>query len=342
MSRRLATAYEEERARMQALLASEDLFARIDVAYLDCVADNLALVLLHLGCRDVRTPFACQWHFDFDDAQQALPVLCRDSWAEIIAQQTGCRLHQQPLAPARCLETLGALLAAGQPALVFGNSWFIPWQPYFGRAAQEHSFVVDGISADGRRVHIADAHENRTEWGEARPTSGELPALALPVILETQSEHAGTLFLLERMGEAPQPDVRALLLANAQQVAQAQERGRFRAFADRYAQQAGEMQAARRFELALWLVARARALHALWLRDLAGQWPQLLPPAYPERYEQEVVLPWRRAREQAYLLQRRLARGRPAPGVCFTMIAEEIGPREAALAEELRACLQGA
>lgn len=327
---------------MQALLASEDLFARIDVAYLDCVADNLALLLLHLGCRDVRTPFACQWHFDFDDTRAGdLPVLSRDSCSQIIAQQTGCRVRQQPIAPASCLEVLGALLAAGQPALLFGNAFFIPWQPYFGRASQEHSFVVDGISADGRRVHIADAHENRTEWGEARPVSGELPAPALPVILDTQSEHAGTLFLLERVGEAPEPDVRALLLANAQQVAQAQERGRFRAFADQYARRSGEMEAARRFDLALWLVARARGLHALWLRDLAQRWPQLLPPAYPERYEQGVVLPWRRAREQAYLLLRRLARGRPAPGACFPIIAQEIGPREAALAEELRAWLQG-
>lgn len=38
----------------------------VDSAYLDCLNDNLAVLLLHVGVADVRTPFACQWYFDFD------------------------------------------------------------------------------------------------------------------------------------------------------------------------------------------------------------------------------------------------------------------------------------
>lgn len=325
---------------MKALIASEDLFLRIDAAYLDCVADNLALLLLHLGHQDVRTPFACQWHFGFDESKaDALPVLYRYSLPEIIAEQTGCRVYQQQLDPSNYVDALGALVERGQPVLVFGNAFFIPWLPYFGHASQEHSFIVDGISADRRLVHIADAHENTTEWGKAEPTTVELPSIALPVILKTESEHARTIFLLERVSDTPEIDVKVLLLDNARQIALAHEQGQFRAFADFYRKRSQDVSAAKQFELAIWLIARSRALHGMWLHDVAERRPDLLPHAYPDRYEKEVALPWKRAEGQAYLLIRRVARGRPAPVACFTMIEETIAPQEAALADALLAHL---
>src|SRR5579875_1348526 len=125
---------------MKALIASESFFSSIDTAYLDCVADNLALLLLYTGIRNVRAPLACQWYFAFDEAQrECLPALSRYALAEIIEKQTGCRLLQSTLDTSNYIDVLSQSIERSQPALVFGDTFFIPWLPYFGHEHQEHS-----------------------------------------------------------------------------------------------------------------------------------------------------------------------------------------------------------
>ena len=53
----------------------EPLLARVDSADLDCVCDNVALLLAHAGVADVRTPFALDWRFDLIDGSGGLPRL---------------------------------------------------------------------------------------------------------------------------------------------------------------------------------------------------------------------------------------------------------------------------
>jgi hypothetical protein len=321
---------------MNNLIESAGLFPRIDSAYMDCVEDNLALLLLHLGQQDVRTPFACQWHFSFDEAQ-SMPVLCRDSFQRRIEEQTGYRVYQKDLDIARSGEVLSAYIQKGQPTLVFGDAFFMPWLPYFGQDHHEHSFIIDGMSDDRRFVHIVDAYENTTVWGKACPIACELPLTALPVILDLESEHAKACLWLEHRGEgeAPVLNLKDMLLVNARHMIASCQQEQLQHFAYYYHALMPDMEAAKKLEVALWLITRARSLHALWLRDLASRAPMLLPDFYADCYEQQVALAWKRVCEQAYLLMQRLKRGRSLPEGCFQLIEQTIAPQEAHLAERL-------
>ncbi|HEY7416918.1 MAG TPA: hypothetical protein VH593_17160 [Ktedonobacteraceae bacterium] len=326
---------------MKTLIASESLFSIVDTAYLDCVTDNLALLLLHRGIRDVRTPFACHWHFAFHEGQNGgLPELSRSPLTEALETQTGWNVQQDVLNVADCIETLSQHLRQNQPVLVFGDAYFIPWQPYFGHDHQEHSFLIDGISEDNKFVHIVDAHENTTEWGQAQPVACDLPAMALKIILNQQSEHAQTYWWLEQCEGRLEIDLTSLLLANAQHMLAPTTRGQFEAFVRYYHEHIQDMEIARTFELALWLIGRARMLHSLWLQDIEREHPALLPLHYADRFANEVVVFWQRAREQSYLMLRRVMRGRPAPEACFSLLGQTIVPQEIMLADALFQHLQ--
>ncbi|HEU4962321.1 MAG TPA: BtrH N-terminal domain-containing protein, partial [Bacilli bacterium] len=196
---------------MKTLVDSSRLFPGVDSPYLDCVADNLAILLLHAGAEEARSPFACQWRFAFDPQRvDWLGVLFETPYPELVEHQTGCRIVRGSVDPEDSLEALRPLVEAGRPVLMFGDVYHMPWLPYFGRVHQEHSFLIDGVSEDGRMVHIVDAYDNATEWGRALPIACELPVTALPVILDLESENAKTYWVLERVEEeAPSIDLEA-------------------------------------------------------------------------------------------------------------------------------------
>lgn len=321
---------------MNSLIAYEALLPRLDSAYLDCVTCNAALLLLHAGQGDVRTPFAYQWYFAFEEnLPQAQPLLGKTSFIEAVDIWTGYRIQQARLSISNCLDVLRAFIKRGQPVLVFGDAFCMPWLPYYGHEHLEHSFIVDGIDEDEQLIHIVDAYENVTEWGHAQPVACELAAATLPDMLNREGAYAGTLLFVEKKQKGADRSIKAALLENAQQMIAAHQRQRLHTFARYYQALMPDSSAAKRFTLALWLIARVRALHGCWLDDIAEQQPALLPSLYAQHYQEQVVIPWKRASEQAYLLQRRILRGHKAPEACFSMLEEVIAAQELALAEEL-------
>ncbi|HEY0604757.1 MAG TPA: hypothetical protein VGD58_17700 [Herpetosiphonaceae bacterium] len=302
-----------------------------DSAYLDCLNDNLAVLLDHLGVRDTRTPFACQWYFDFDPAAAAHgPILESLSVEELIREQTGCTLQKCEFERGHAVEQCSAFVERGQPVLVFGDAFLMPWLPYFGREHMDHSFIVDGISADHKLLHLVDAYTNRTEWGMAAPTETCLPALALePITQDLDSPHCGSFWLMQQTAEAAPADVGALLRRNAEQMrVQARPGGPLTAFCRHYAQAITDAPAVKDFTLACWLVARARAYHQLWLSDVARAQPDLLDPGFVDLFKRDVAQPWQRVSEFAYILFRRVSQGRTPPETCFQMLAQTVRPQE--------------
>ncbi len=302
-----------------------------DSAYLDCLNDNLAVLLDHLGAPDTRTPFACQWYFDFDpaDADHG-PILANLSVEDLIREQTGCTLHKYQFERGRAVEQCSTFVKDGQPVLVFGDAYLMPWLPYFGREHMEHSFIVDGISADHKLLHIVDAYTNRTEWGMAAPTETCLPALGLePITQDFDSPHRGSFWIMQQTATATPADVGALLKRNAEQMrVQARSDGPLALFCQHYAQAITDVPAVKAFTLACWLVARARAYHQLWLSDIARAQPDLLDQRFVDLFAQDVVQPWQRVSEFAYILFRRVSQGRKPPDTCFQMLAETVRPQE--------------
>lgn len=314
-------------------------YERVDSALLDCIDDNLAVLLGHTGVEDVRTPFACQWHFAFDP-EGARPLrLARTPVEELIARHSGARIVTGTLDARPLAETCAAHAAAGTPLLLFGDAFLMPWLPYFAREHMEHSFIVDGASDDGLFVHVVDAYANRTAWGEAAPVQTELHVLGLErMVRDLESAHAGTWRTVERAEVESPWDVPALLRENAAAILRTVgEERQVERFSRHYAERAGDAEALGPFVLACWLAARARALHGLWLADVARERPHLLSEEIARRYAEEVAAPWQRASEFAYVMLRRVSQGKAAPDVCFRILEQTVAPGEVRCAQALQA-----
>src|ERR1051326_895056 len=75
------------------------LLPRVEGAYLDCVSDDLALLLAVYGVTDVCTPFAQDWRFDLTERGNGpvridLPPADQD---ELLSQRTGWRPRWRPV-----------------------------------------------------------------------------------------------------------------------------------------------------------------------------------------------------------------------------------------------------
>ncbi|TML59419.1 MAG: hypothetical protein E6G22_13060, partial [Actinobacteria bacterium] len=135
------------KARNGAFADCAALLGRVDSADLDCVCDNVALLLAHAGVADVRTPFALDWRFDLVEGRGGRPRLDLPpaSLPELLAERTGFTLEWRPVgaldeAVAEWREALGR----GEPVLVVGDAFDLPWVPYHGRKHLDHGFVVEG------------------------------------------------------------------------------------------------------------------------------------------------------------------------------------------------------
>jgi hypothetical protein len=322
-----------------ALPRTELPFEAGDSQLLDCIEDNVAVLLRQAGVKEVRTPFACEWHFAFNP-ERAMPSLRRSSLAALVERFTAHELRRAAL-EADCVAHCRRLLPKAGALLLFGDAYFMPWLPYFGEDHLEHSFLVDAVSSDGH-VRVVDAYYNRTEWGDARPVEVWVPARAMPKIVGAlRTDNRGHFVTLERLSNSRSVGGQEVLRDNARHMLNAlSSEDALRAFAAHYESRADDVESAKQFVLACWLAVRSRALHGLWLGDLSRAHPELLPPGFAERFALEVLRPWERVNEFAYVLWRRVSQGKRAVRSCFELLANGVHPGESNLAHELSAHLE--
>jgi Butirosin biosynthesis protein H, N-terminal len=304
------------------------LLPRVDSADLDCVCDNVALLLAHAGVEDVRTPFAIDWRFDLVAGSEGLPRLDLPPAAlpELLAERTGFTLEWRPVgALDEAVADWRAALNRGEPVLVVGDAYDLPWVPYHGQKHLRHGFVVEGIE-DGI-AHVADAYDNVTQWGRAEPLATTLPVEDLAAALRE-----GEWTLLRRVGTAAPVDVGERLAANAAAILVAEADGSYRRFLE--AHREPDEPSLDNLTLQTWLLARNRALHGRWLGDQAAALAALGLADLPERFEAEIVAAWRRAAETSYMALRRVSAGRRPPPAAQAA-AEAAAAAEPALAAEL-------
>jgi hypothetical protein len=298
------------------------LLDRVDSADLDCVSDNVALLLAHAGAADVRTPFALDWRFDLRERTDGLPRLDLPpaGLPELLAERTGFTLDWRPVGSLEdALAEWRDALACGEPVLAVGDAFHLPWVPYHGHKHLDHGFVVEGLE-DGD-VHVVDAYDNVTQWGRAEPLATTVPVDDLAAALED-----GRWTLLTRVGEPRPLDVAERLAENAAAILEAEADGSYRRFVE--AHREPDEPTLDNLTLQTWLLARNRSLHARWLADQEGLGD------LAERFETQVVAAWRRAAETAYMALRRVSAGRQPPPAAF-QAAEAAVAAEPALAAEL-------
>jgi Butirosin biosynthesis protein H, N-terminal len=298
------------------------LLDRVDSADLDCVSDNVALLLAHAGLADVRTPFALDWRFDLRDGADGLPRLDLPpaGLPELLAERTGFTLEWRPVgALPEALAEWREALARGEPVLAVGDAFHLPWVPYHGHKHLDHGFVVEALE-DGV-AHVVDAYDNATQWGRAEPLATTVPVDDLAEALAD-----GRWTLLTRVGDPAPLDVAERLAENAAAILDAERDGSYRRFVE--AHREPDEPTLDNLTLQTWLLARNRALHARWLGDQEGL------GELAERFETEVVAAWRRAAETAYMALRRVSAGRQPPPAAFEATEAAVAA-EPALAAEL-------
>jgi hypothetical protein len=307
-----------------------DLFNTIKADLMDCVSDDIALVLAHAGVDDATVPFACTWHFEItssDDRACPRLELPPGEQDDLVRRWSGYR-------PRWCTDPSGAVRARwatylehGRPIIVVADAFHLPWLPYAGHEHMDHGFVVESITGDV--LEIADPYDNVTRWGRARPTAMTIDFEELRPALRDDVAWA----VLERSGDPEENEPIDYVLANAESILRS-ERNRV---ADHFVQghNSLDQMAVESLSLQTWLLARSRALHAWWLGNIAeGNSP--VSQALVDRFAGEIVPGWQRASEAAYIALRRVKAGKAAAPAVLDAVAA-CCHREAELAADLLA-----
>jgi acyl carrier protein len=173
--------------------------------------------------------------------------------------------------------------------------------PYAGHRHLAHSFLVEPA---GGGYLVVDAYHNDTPWGPARPGAWTLPAASLD-----RAVAGGALAVaVEAAAAAPAADRAAVLAANA--AAAGAAAGDVERYATELRAGLDRPEVVERLVLDVWLLARERLLHGLWLGDH--------PAAVEVAGRAEA---WRRLATQTYLAQRRAQRGTRPSGALVDDVA---------------------
>ncbi|SES16988.1 hypothetical protein SAMN04488000_11742 [Lentzea albida] len=290
------------------------LVSRVDSPFLDCVSDDLALLLAQAGVDDVRTPFASRWKFCLIEDSSGpprlnLPPLDQDTW---LARRTGFAPRWREIGGDVGAAVLAwhAELHAGRAVVVVGDAFHMPWLPYHRNEHMAHGFVVEGIDPLGGSrepvLHVVDPYDNATAHGRAAPVSVKVGLADVALALGK-----GSWAVLDRVGEPAPVDVPHQVRTNAEGILAAGLDGSFARLLDGHAGLGRE--AVENLALQVWLLARDRALHRLWLVDVRAELRRMGLQDLPGRFEAELVPAWRKASEMAYVATRRVHAGRAAP-----------------------------
>ncbi|MFJ9824221.1 acyl carrier protein [Streptomyces sp. NPDC101160] len=182
---------------------------------------------------------------------------------------------------------------------VVGNAYTMPWVPYAGHDHMEHSFLLTADDADTEAgtVTVIDAYHNDTPWGSARPGVWRLPAADLDAVLAT-----GCTALSLDATPPPALDATAVLAANAAAMSAAGPR--VDAYVTAMGEALGDPDALDALVLDVWVLGRARTLHAAWLGTV---------PGVSADAAEEQAQAWRRYAAHTYVAARRARRGGAVP-----------------------------
>ncbi|GGU80652.1 hypothetical protein GCM10010275_14290 [Streptomyces litmocidini] len=295
--------------------------ARVPGALLDCVSDDLSLLLAHHGVRDNEEPFSMDWRFDLQEespegpARILLPVADLE---ERIAARTGLLLTWHATRDAAgAARDWADHLTAGRPVLVVGDACHLPWLPYHGNEHMDHGFVVDGVHGSLRRprdlvLDVTDPYDNATRWGACAPLSTTITLGELAPALDG-GRWGVFRSLRENFPENQFPSAPECLTDNLLALRPAVEENAYKELCGSLDERSPASWD--HYSLQTWLLARSRALHSRWLTSRARELPEFERNGkfLPALFDAHVTEPWKRAARSCYLASRRTAAGKDAP-----------------------------
>jgi hypothetical protein len=263
-----------------------------------------------------------------------LPSVVRIPTLRAFAARTGLVFRRSRLGFDGYYDRLHRLVRDGVPVMVYGNQFNMKWVPYYRNDPASHPFIVDGLGPG--RVHALEAYWNNTDWGECSPTELWITDEELADAVETlEGPLRGIMIYLsgrrEQLAADPVSDIRA----NAADILRGVgERGGLAAFSRRFRRQSADWPAMKLYDLSCWDLTRLRSCHLRWLR-LQSAVNDDIPADLVDRFEAEVVVPWRRALQFAHLGVKRVQAGARPPMVSFDLIENDIAAAEVSLAREM-------
>ncbi|MFF4948457.1 acyl carrier protein [Streptomyces chattanoogensis] len=263
---------------------------RADV--LDCVQSNLAVLADHFHGTGTHlrlgSKLSSRWYPGDDDLPTVDPPLAEGLDEAERALHLTVRGRESATGG-----ELGAHIEPGGLRYAVADAYEMPWLPYHGRQRMAHSFLlIAPASADGA-WSVADAYDNDTQWGPAKPGSWSL----------TAGELAG-LSRVELFDIGPGPGTPPLPRHRIEHVPVDGYLAAFEAGRDRE-------RVLHRMTGDIWLLARSRRLHALFTADGA-----------PDEDTAHHLENWDKLATQVYVTYRRVARGRPEPAGTVARLAE--------------------
>lgn len=313
-------------------------FDRVDYEYLDCIENNIATLLAYEGVQDLRTPFACQWYFFFQEGAKNRVRVKRQAVEDLVLKYTGYRVSQYSLNDKPLdLELYTAHIERKKPLLIIGDAFYMSWLPYFQREHMDHSFIVAGIDEERSVVKVVDAYYNHTEWGLVEPVDTNIPLAELCKITDSLGEGKEYIILEKREGDyAISWNWNGILKENATSIAQnIDRRNMLGQFCEFYRNRLDDIEEIKTFVLDCWLIYRNRKMHSLWLVDSARREDESWHGEIAESFNKEIVTAWQRVNEFAYIMLRRLVRNKKAPETSFDLIENELRASEVKLAMQI-------
>jgi hypothetical protein len=306
-----------------------------DTTNLNCDNANVSALAQYYGVKEPSSPVGCQWHFSLPRPGR-LPSILRLPTLRAFAARTGLVFRRARVGTDGYYDRVRDLVRGGVPVMVYGNQFNMKWVPYYRNEVASHPFIVDGLGAG--RYHVLEAYQNNSDWGECSPTELWISDEELAEAVETlDGPLSGVVIYLSGRREPVDVDPMADIRTNAAAILRGVgERGGLGAFSRRFRRQATDKQAMKLYDLSCWELTRSRSCHLRWLR-LQSAVDGRIPTELVDRFEAEVVLPWRRALQFAHLGFKRVEAGARPPMVSFDLIEKDITAAEVSLAREMLA-----
>jgi hypothetical protein len=304
-----------------------------DAANLNCDNANVSALAQYYGVKEPSSPVGCQWHFSLPRAGHLPPIL-RTPTLRAFAERGGLIFRRSRPGFERYYDRLRSLVRGGVPVMVYGNQFNMKWVPYYRNDVASHPFIIDGIGPG--RFHALEAYWNNTDWGECSPSSLWITDEELAEATETlEGPLRGIMIYLRGRREPAEADPGSDIRANAAGILRSVgERDGLGRFSRRFRRQSADWAAMKLYDLSCWDYTRSRSCHLRWLR-LQSAVNDRISPGLVDRFEAEVVLPWRRALQFAHLGFKRVQAGSPPPMVSFDLVEKNIAAAEVSLARQM-------
>ncbi|MGF7050447.1 hypothetical protein J2T13_004985 [Paenibacillus sp. DS2015] len=311
----------------------------VDTNYLDCVCDNIAVLLQNKGIEDANDIFASSWYFDFSIEQNYdVPSLDFMSLSDRLLRYTGYNFTRNIFYSKSYRETIYELLKLERPLIVFGDTYYMPWLAYYEKEHHEHTCIISGIDLQKDTVTIIDAFQNRTPWGDISPQIVEVPIEALVRAIEylRTPEYRSYYYLLKENDPDPISYIHILNTNQKLILQKVMKENTIHQFSNYYREKFLDHEEAQKFVLSCWLSARARANHYKWLSKLDNN---LISDDLIKKFNKNIVLPWRQVSEYSFILSQKIDTLEQVPETCFRILEERIAPAEIDFAQNLASIL---